>query len=125
MRNRPVLILAVILAVCAWISLVIMMNSLRPEPLTELLFVCLLFVALSASAVPVTHALNARWAAPMGRRGDTGRAVRQGAIFAALGAGLVSLRFLGCLTSLSGLGLALLALASEALVYLRQRRRGR
>ena len=120
MRNRPILILAAVVAVCAWIGLLVMMNSLMPEPVTEMLFVCVLFVALSATVAPVAHALDAKWATPLGRRGDTLRALRQGGLGGALGAGLVAFRFMGVLTPVTGVVLALAALTVEVLVQVRR-----
>lgn len=121
MRNTVILVALAVLGLGAWLALIVLVNSVSPNALTEVLFLGLTFTALSLTATPVAHAVSARWASPLGRRGDLLRALRQGALVGALGSVLIGLRFLRALTPLVALALTAAVVALEAMLQLRTR----
>lgn len=121
MRNAVILVTLALVGVVVWAGLLLLMNSVPPTDLTRGLFLVLWFLGLLCHGAPLAYLANARFAAPLGRRGDLQRALRQGALGALAGAALMGLQFLGVLTPVIALAVVLGAVVLEAMVRLRTR----
>ena len=119
--NRLPLILSACAALAGWATVLLLMNSVSPSPLSQLLLLALLSLALGFTALPLAYAVARKWAASLGRRGDLQRAARQGAVIGALGTALVGMRFLGVLNAWVALALLMAAAVIESLLELRFR----
>jgi len=121
MRNTIILSVLGALGVAAWVALVVLVNAVSPDTLTQVLFLGLFFAGLSLTATPVGYLVSTRWSAYLGRRGNLQRALRQGMLVGALGTALMALRFMRVLTPLVAITLTLATAVFEAMMQLRTR----
>ena len=121
MRNKTVLLCLFVLALVLWFGLVVLMNRKPPDSLHQLLFLLMWGMAISLTAMPVAYVANAKFAAPLGERGDLNRVLRQGGLLGLLCIVLMALRFIRLLTWPIGVILAVVVVVVELLFYLRRR----
>ena len=97
MSGKKVSAISVFLAIFAWLGLYFLINSFSPVTSARSVLFPLLFVALTATLVPVAFYLNYRFARPKGQPVNNWRPIRQSgwaALFLVLCAWLQMLRAL-------------------------------
>ena len=121
MRNRGIMMVSALLALLLWAGLLAFMQRQPPSLINQYVFVVLLMGTLLCTTVPVSYALNARWAAPLGRVGDMNRALRQGLLAGLVGGVLMALHLMRMLPPERGLILIAIVVLLEMLFYIRRR----
>jgi hypothetical protein len=119
---RPALILTplAMLALAAWGGLLLFLNRVSPNAGTQVLFLLILFVAVSATATPVAYAIAARSAGPL-PRGVARRTLRQGMLAGALAALLMALQLMRILSPVVALALGMVTVVLEMVFRVRAR----
>jgi MFS family permease len=121
LRNRGIMFVSVLLALLLWVGLLTFMQRQPPTLMNQYVFVVLFMGSMLCSTVPVSYALNARWAPPLGRVGDMNRALRQGLLAGLVGGVLMALHLMRMLPPERGLILIAIVVLLEMLFYIRRR----
>ena len=120
MRRALILAPLAMLALAAWGGLLLFLNRVSPNPSTRVLFLIILFVAVSGTTAPLAYVIGARSAGPL-QRGVARRALRQGMLAGALGALLMALQLMRILSPIVALALGTVAVVLEMVFQVRER----
>jgi hypothetical protein len=120
-QNRSIMVVIALLAMLIWGGIVAFMHWHPPVAENQVLFVIMVSLAVLCSVMPLSYALNARWAPPLGRVGDMNRALRQGLLAALLSGVLLALHLMRMLPPDRALVLIAIIVLLEALFYIRRR----
>ncbi len=121
MRNRTIMTVAAVLGLVVWAGLLTFMQLQAPTTANQFTFVAILGMAVFLSVMPLSYALNAQFATPLGRVGDFGRALRQGVLAGLVGAVLMALHLMRMLPPERALALVAIVALVELLFYIRRR----
>jgi thiamine transporter ThiT len=121
LRNRSIVIVVAFLALLVWAALIVYMQRQSPTVVSQFVFVVMFGLAVICSIVPVSYALNARFAPSLGRVGEMNRAVRQGLRAGLVGGVLMALHLMRMLPPERALVLVAIVVLLELLFYIRRR----
>ncbi len=121
MRNKSIMTVLALLALVVWAGLLTYMQRQPPTSVNQFVFVVMFALAVLCSTMPLSYALNARFAAPLGRVGDMNRSLRQGLLAGLLAAVLMASRLMRILPPERGLVLVAIVVLVEMLFYIRRR----
>lgn len=121
MQNRSIMVVIALLALVMWGGIVAFMHRQPPVAENQVVFVIMVGFAVLCSVMPLSYALNARWAPPLGRVGDMNRALRQGLLAGLVSGVLLALHLMRMLPLDRALVLVAIIVLLEALFYIRRR----
>ncbi|NLT73274.1 MAG: hypothetical protein GXX94_03660 [Chloroflexi bacterium] len=121
MRNRSIMVVLALLSLVVWAALLTFMQRQPPSMVNQVVFEVMFAGAVVCSMVPVSYALNARFAPPLGLVGDMNRSLRQGLLAGLVGGVLMALHIMDMLPPERALVLVAIVVLLELLFYIRRR----
>ncbi len=121
MRNRMLIIVLAVLAILTWAALLTFMQRQPPVPVNQLIFVVMFACGVVCTSVPLSYALNARFAPTLGSGGDMNRSLRQGMLLGLVSGVMMALHLMRMLPPERGVVLLAIVILLELLFYIRRR----
>jgi hypothetical protein len=120
-RNRSIMVVLVLLAIVIWAGVVAFMHRHPPSAENQVVLVGMFGLGVLCTVMPLSYAVNGRFAEPLGRVGDMNRSLRQGLLAALVGGVLLALHLMRMLPPDRALVLVAIVVLLEALFYIRRR----
>ncbi|MFO7695590.1 MAG: hypothetical protein R6X16_00320 [Anaerolineae bacterium] len=121
MRTRSIMVVLALLALAMWAGLLTYMQRQPPTVVNQFVFVAMFMGALLCSAMPLSYALNARFAPSLGMVGDMNRTLRQSLLASLVGGVIMALHLMRMLPPERALVLVAIVVLAEMLFYIRRR----
>lgn len=121
MRNRTIMIVIALLDLVIWAGMLTFMNLHPPTSENLVIVLAMWGMAVLCGVMPLSYALNARYAPSLGRVGDMNRALRQGLLAALVLSIMMALHVMRTLPPERALVLVAIVVLLEVIFYLRQR----
>lgn len=121
MRNRTIMIIVALLDLIIWAGMLTFMNLHPPTPGNLMIVIAMWGAAVLCGVMPLSYALNARYAPPLGRVGDMNRALRQGLLAALVLTVIMALHLMRTLPPERALVLLVIVVLLEVIFYIRRR----